>query len=72
MLLGTEKVEPNPLDKINIEEKNNRLIKYIKDMFFKEEISANKISEVLGLDIIETRQLLKEWRNMNERYLSLR
>lgn len=69
---GYRKIEPNPLDKINIEEKNNRLIKYIKDLFFKEEISSNKISEVLGLDIIETRQLLKSWRNTNERYLSLR
>ena len=69
---GYKKTEPNPIDKSDVEEKNSRLIKHIKDLFFKEEISANKVSEVLGLDILGTRQMLKEWRKMDERYLPLK
>lgn len=71
-VLGYKKTEPNPIDKSDFEEKNSRLIKHIKDLFFKEEISANKVSEVLGLDILDTRIMLKEWRTTDERYLSLK
>ena len=69
---GYKKVEPNPIDEINIEDKNNRLIKRIKELFHNEEISANKVSEVLGLDTINTRQMLKSWRKQDERYLQLK
>lgn len=69
--LGYKQKEPYPLNQIEIQDKNKRLVSKIKDLYFKEEISANKISEVLGLDTLETRKLLKEWRNMDERYLSL-
>lgn len=69
--LGYKTKEPYPLDKIDIQEKNHRLINKIKDLYYKEEISANKISEVLGTDTVETRKLLKTWRNIDERYISL-
>jgi Zn-dependent peptidase ImmA (M78 family) len=68
---GYKTKEPHPLEKIDIQEKNNKLINKIKDLYFKEEISANKISEVLGTNTLDTRKLLKEWRNIDERYLSL-
>ena len=69
---GDRTKEPHPLQKIDIQEKNIKLIHKIKDLYFKEEISANKISEVLGINTLDTRRLLKEWRNIDERYLSLR
>ena len=69
--LGYKEKEPYPLERIDIQEKNNKLINKIKDLYFKEEISANKISEVLGTNTLDTRKLLKEWRNIDERYLSL-
>ncbi|MCF7932823.1 MAG: XRE family transcriptional regulator [Acholeplasmataceae bacterium] len=69
---GNKTEEPLPLSKINFQDKNIRLITKIKDLYFKEEISANKISEVLGIDTLETRALLKEWRHQDERYLPLK
>jgi Zn-dependent peptidase ImmA (M78 family)/transcriptional regulator with XRE-family HTH domain len=68
---GYKTKEPHPMERIDIQEKNNKLINKIKDLYFKEEISANKISEVLGTNTLDTRKLLKEWRNIDERYLSL-
>lgn len=65
------KVEEFPLDELSLELKNKRLINNIKDLYFNENISANKISEVLGLDIIETRKLLKKWRDSDELYIHL-
>ncbi len=61
--------EPSPLGKINLQEKNRKLIEKIKHLYLQDDISANKISEVLGIDAMMTRNLLKEWRNMDERYL---
>jgi Zn-dependent peptidase ImmA (M78 family) len=69
---GFKMEEPAPLEKIDIQEKNTKLVNKIKDLYFSEDISANKISEVLGIDTIETRKLLKEWRNIDERYLPLK
>lgn len=71
-LNGFKQEEPFPLEKMDIQEKNVRLVNRIKDLYFNEAISANKISEVLGMDTLETRKLLKEWRDMDERYLSLK
>ena len=68
---GYKAKEPYPLDKIDIQMKNSRLISKIKEFYFKDEISPNKISEVLGTNLLETRKLVKEWRNRDERYLSL-
>jgi transcriptional regulator with XRE-family HTH domain len=34
-----------------------------KELYLKDSISVNKISEVLNLDLIETRRLVKEWSN---------
>ena len=65
------KAEEFPLDELSLELKNKRLINNIKDLYFNENISANKISEVLGLDIIETRKLLKKWRDSDELYIHL-
>ncbi len=69
---GFKMEEPFPLEKIDIQEKNAKLVNKIKDLYFNEDISANKISEVLGIDTLETRKLLKEWRNIDERYLPLK
>lgn len=69
---GYKMEEPFPLEKIDIQDKNIKLVTKIKDLYFKEDISANKISEVLGIDTLETRKLLKEWRNIDERYLPLK
>lgn len=64
--------EPAPLEKMKLEDKNIRIIPKIKELYSKQEISANKIEEVLGLDVFATRKLLKEWRTVDERYLSLK
>lgn len=69
---GMRQKEPSPLDHIPLQQKNTRLINRIKDLYFKEEISANKISEVLGMSTLDTRKLLKEWRMIDERFLSLK
>lgn len=69
---GHKAIEPAPLDKIDIQEKNSKLVSRIKELYYNESISSNKISEVLGIDTIETRKLLKEWRDCDDRYLSLK
>ena len=69
---GTRKTEPYPMDKLTMDQKNGRLIRSIKERYYKDEITANKISEVLGIDVLSTRQLLKEWKTLDEGYLSLR
>lgn len=68
---GLKEVEEFPLEKISVEEKNSKLVKRIKELYFNDEISANKVSEVLGMNILETRKLLKEWRDLDDRYLPL-
>lgn len=64
--------EPSPLPKIDIKDKNGKLFKKIKDLYVREEISASKISELLGIDTITTRKMLQEWRNLDERILPLK
>jgi len=70
--LGYKEVEPNPLPTLSLKDKNAKIYRILKDLYLKEEIGANKISEVLGLDIIETRKILKEWETMNERNFSIK
>ena len=69
---GQKKEEPFPISKTDIEQKNSKIIEKIKGLYLNQEISISKISETLGLDTISTRQLLKQWRNLDERYLSLK
>lgn len=56
---GFQYAEPNPLP---YEENKNQRLRYIlKELYLKDKITANKISEVLNLDNSETRAILKEW-----------
>ncbi len=66
---GDLKKEPHPLKPMDIQSKNQPLIEHIKALYHHEAISASKISEVLGLDIINTRHLLKEWELLDNPYL---
>ncbi len=68
---ATEKIEPHPLPKMAIEEKNPKLIGKIKDDFLKEEIGTNKVAELLGMNLVDTRKMLKSWRESEGRYLHL-
>ena len=69
---GLRKVEIDPIIYIDYKTKNEKLISKIKELYLNEEISSNKVSEVLGLNIIDTRVLLKEWRSIDERYLPIK
>lgn len=69
---GNKKIEESPIEPLSRDQKNPRLMRSIKELYYKDEITANKIAEVLGMDVLKTRQLLKEWRTLDERYLSLR
>ncbi|MBU0997443.1 MAG: XRE family transcriptional regulator [Firmicutes bacterium] len=66
-----EKIEPDPLEKIGFEKKNSKLIQKIKELFVDDKISASKISEVLGIGNLTTRNLLKEWSEVDDRYLRI-
>ncbi len=67
--LNLKKRELHPIKKIALEDKNFKLIHRLKKLYFKEEIGANKISEVLGQKNIETRQMLRNWEKDYEQYL---
>ena len=60
------KTEPEPLDHMSFEKKNEKLVIEIMKLYDKDEISINKISEFLELDIIDTRRLVKEWGRNND------
>jgi len=55
---GFEKSEPSPMEPL---EKNQKLKFILKDLFLKEEITVNKVAEVLNLDTRSARMLTKEW-----------
>lgn len=65
---GWKKVEPKPLKKLSLQEKNNRLINSMKRLFINEEISVNRIAEVLEISSKETRMLVKSWGGIDEQY----
>lgn len=65
---GWKKREPSPLDKKSIEYKNSRLIESIKKLYFSDEISLNKVSEVLAINNLETRKMVKKWNDLDEQY----
>ena len=68
---GLKKIEPNPLPPSSIEDKNNRLISSMKNLYLKEDISVNRIAEVLNIDLIEARKLIKDWSVSIEQYEKL-
>jgi Zn-dependent peptidase ImmA (M78 family)/DNA-binding XRE family transcriptional regulator len=55
------KNEPDPIKHILHNDKNTKLMTSLKQLYQNEEISLNKVSEVLELTNKETRQLIKEW-----------
>lgn len=63
-----KKEEPKPIDIIDATEKNIKLISNLKKLYSNDEISSNKVSQVLDLDLIETRKLLKKWSDADEQY----
>jgi predicted HTH domain antitoxin len=65
---GWKKKEPAALDKKSIEYKNTRLIDSIKRLYLDEEISINRISEVIDLNIYDTRNLVKKWNDLEDHY----
>lgn len=69
---GHVKEEPEPIKGHTIEEKNGRLINKMKSLYFDDNITANKVSEILNLSTIDTRQLMKKWEQADERYIHLR
>jgi Zn-dependent peptidase ImmA (M78 family)/transcriptional regulator with XRE-family HTH domain len=68
---GLKKVEPDPLPRISIEDKNNRLISSMKNLYMNEDISVNRIAEVLNINLIEARKLIKDWSVSIEQYEKL-
>ena len=69
---GLKRKEPEPMETIFIQDKNKRLMKHLKRLYLEDEVSVNKISEVLGLKLVDTRRLLKDWRDVDERFVSLK
>jgi len=53
---------------MSFEKKNGKLIIEIMKLYDKDEISINKISEFLELDILDTRKLVKEWGRINDEF----
>lgn len=56
--IGFSNKEPQPMQ---YEDKNEKLYYILKGLYLDEKITSNMISEVLNLDIISTRKLLKDW-----------
>lgn len=67
-----KKSEPLPMETIKIEDKNTKLFNMLKEKYRKEEISISKISEVLGTDILTSRQIIKEWESNSVGNISYR
>ncbi len=68
---GWKKIEPNPMEPISLEDKNNRLISTMKNLYLNEDISANRIAEVLNINLIEARKIIKDWSGSIEQYEKL-
>ena len=65
------KIEIKPIDQLDVMSKNSKIMHYIKLSYLQDNISVNKISEILGLDIIKTRELVRKWGSIDEEYLSI-
>jgi hypothetical protein len=47
----------------HVEEEEHITIDKAKELYLEDNISVNKIAEVLNMDLIETRRLVKKWNN---------
>ena len=65
---GYLKKEPSPLDHLSFEKANKKLCEKLKELYINDDISINKISEVLDKDIIEVRRMVKNWSNKNDEF----
>jgi len=65
------KTEPHPLPEMTIEEKNPKLTGKMKDDLLKGDIGPNKIAEIFGMNLIDARRMLKNWRESDGRYIRL-
>lgn len=63
-----KKNEPKPIAITDLNDKNYKLTSNLKKLYSNDEISANKVSQVLDIDLIETRKLLKKWSDADEQY----
>lgn len=68
---GWEKIEPDPIDAISIEDKNNRLVSTMKNLYLNEDISVNRIAEALNINLIEARKIIKDWSGSIDQYEKL-
>ncbi|MFO7613001.1 MAG: XRE family transcriptional regulator [Clostridia bacterium] len=58
---GNMKAEPEPLAFPGFEKVNEKLVKNLRELYLKDEISVNKIAEVLDQDVLKARQIAKDW-----------
>lgn len=56
-----KKNEPDPVDRTNVAMKNQKLMAHLKKLYYKDEITSNKVSQILDIELIAARQLLKKW-----------
>lgn len=56
-----DKIEPAPLSHLSVEEKNTNLIDAMRFKFLSNEISENKIKDLLCIDNITVRKLIRKW-----------
>lgn len=63
--------EPSPLPHGTLEDKNGRLFASLKKLYLADEISVNRISEVLDIELGEARKMVKGWGVLFEQYEKL-
>jgi Zn-dependent peptidase ImmA (M78 family) len=68
---GWNKEEPSPIPHRPIEEKNDRLVTSLKKLYLSDEMSVNRIGEVLNLNQMDTRKLIKGWGALIDQYEKL-
>ncbi len=67
-----KETEEEPMDALAIEDKNSRLIKAMRSLYFKGDISVNKITEIMRLCTKQTRNLVNTWRPLDDRAVHLK
>lgn len=60
--------EPNPVGHVDAAAKNPKLMVNLKKLYRNDEISSQKISQILDMDLVTTRQLLKKWSEDDGQY----
>ena len=53
---------------MELTEKNTRLVESMKLLYLEENISVNRIAEVLEISIIDARKLVKRWGGLDGLY----